>query len=183
MRLLTIASGLAAVLILTLAATSYRIGWSLGGVRRDGVMPTPSWGCVVADGCIYLNRTTEKLVFDVGDEGTFILAVPPDIERSFHHLVGSTFSREIWITGNIYDPEARHEFHHSSVWASLWFLSGIGSVLPLVWFWKMANRRAERMRERCAVCCYWLIGNRSGICPECGTPIPDTQRAILDINT
>ena len=180
---MTVASGVAAVLLFALAATSYQFSWSLGGVKRDGVMPTPAWGSAVADGCVYINRTTEKLVFDVGDEGTFILSVPADIERTFHNLVGSTFSREIWITGNIYDPDARHEFHHSTVWASLWFLGGMGTVLPLAWFWKAAHQRAERMRERCAICHYWLIGNESGICPECGAPIPDTQRAVLGINT
>jgi hypothetical protein len=37
------------------------------------------------------------------------------------------------------------------------------------------------MRDRCARCRYWLIGNQSGICPECGTPIPDAQRERLAV--
>ncbi|HKQ46632.1 MAG TPA: hypothetical protein VJZ71_01020 [Phycisphaerae bacterium] len=183
LRALTISGGAAAGVLFSLAATSYRFNWSLGGDKADGSMPTPSWGCAAERGYFYVNRTSEKLIFDVGDEGTFILSVPPDVERSFQRLFGLSASKEIWVTGNIYDPDARHEYHHQTVWVSLWLLGGMCAVLPLVqWSRGMFIRRADRLRDRCAVCRYCLHGNQSGICPECGASIPDAQRALLGIN-
>jgi hypothetical protein len=180
LSVLTVTSGVAAVLFLALAATSYRFDWAIGRDWNNGSMPTPSWGGVVANGYVYVKRTTEKLVFDVGDEGTFILSVPPDIERSFLRSFGSTFANEIWVTGNIYDPEARHEFHHRTVWVSLWLLGGVCAVLPIMrWSRAALLHRSERLRDRCTVCRYWVVGNQSGICPECGTPIPGAQKALL----
>jgi hypothetical protein len=181
-RAITIASGAAALLFGGAAAISYRFNWTLGKEPRAGSMPEPMWGCHFESGYLYVKRVSEKKVFEVGGEGTFILSVPPDIERSFHSLVGSSFGKEIWVTGNIFDAEARHEFDHYTVWASLWLLGAVFAILPLVReSHVILRRRALRLRELCTSCRYWLIGNQSGVCPECGTPIPEPQRSLLEL--
>jgi hypothetical protein len=47
-----------------------------------------------------------------------------------------------------------------------WFLAGLLGLMatPLL--------RRRRMRGVCSACSYNLTGNTSGICPECGTPVP-----------
>ena len=49
-----------------------------------------------------------------------------------------------------------------------------GAILPAIWLWRY--RRHRRLRSdgmpHCAKCDYNLTGNISGICPECGTPVP-----------
>jgi len=43
------------------------------------------------------------------------------------------------------------------------------SILPLLWIRK---RRRRRVGHECPVCSYNLTANTSGVCPECGTPVP-----------
>lgn len=42
-------------------------------------------------------------------------------------------------------------------------------------FWQWKRSRNSR---RCCQCGYDLTGNVSGICPECGTPIPEEVKEI-----
>jgi hypothetical protein len=66
---------------------------------------------------------------------------------------------------------------------------GIGrGVLPL-WTIMLAVllfggwRWRAKLRDttiRCSSCAYMLVGNTSGICPECGTPIPQKVRKALE---
>ena len=55
-----------------------------------------------------------------------------------------------------------------------WFPCTLTVILPAIWLWRY--RRDRRMptdgMPHCATCDYNLTGNVSGICPECGTPIP-----------
>lgn len=61
----------------------------------------------------------------------------------------------------------------------LLLICGYGSLTPILFDW-VAWRMGERIRGspvraqafRCSGCGYALIGNESGACPECGTPIP-----------
>lgn len=61
------------------------------------------------------------------------------------------------------------------VMAPHWATGLPAGVLPLIW---LRRKRQQRMRIRCGLCLacgYNLIGNVSGICPECGTAIPASQ--------
>ena len=72
-----------------------------------------------------------------------------------------------------------------------WFVCALTGILPAIWLRRY--RRARRLRSdgmpHCAQCDYNLTGNVSGICPECGTPIPadvvrrppDMKRRLFDI--
>ena len=50
----------------------------------------------------------------------------------------------------------------------LWFIMALTAILPAVWI--CAFGRASKIGG--CVCRYDLTGNVSGVCPECGTPIP-----------
>lgn len=56
--------------------------------------------------------------------------------------------------------------------------SCFGSLSALLWFRSVSAppRRRADSHGRCAHCRYDLTGNLSGICPECGTPIPSAVR-------
>lgn len=81
----------------------------------------------------------------------------------------------------------------SVVWLSDWWVPPSGHecfavllliVVSLFGFWYSVTRRIrpilEEQRRRlegtCIACDYNLTGNVSGICPECGTPIPPSER-------
>lgn len=63
-----------------------------------------------------------------------------------------------------------------SVAVPSWLLLALLSPLPAVWIgalfarWRQHRRRRLNDRSHCHVCRYNLIGNVSGVCPECGTP-------------
>ena len=55
-----------------------------------------------------------------------------------------------------------------------WFLSTLAATLPAIWLRRYRCDRRLRTdgMPHCPKCDYNLTGNVSGICPECGTPIP-----------
>lgn len=62
----------------------------------------------------------------------------------------------------------------------LWVPALLLLAYPAVAFIRERLRiRRRRMRGHCQWCGYDLTGNVSGICPECGTPIPDEVREQL----
>jgi hypothetical protein len=53
-------------------------------------------------------------------------------------------------------------------------------AVPTLWsFWRARERSKW---GRCRKCLYDLTGNVSGICPECGTPIPEQVRMEVESN-
>lgn len=55
------------------------------------------------------------------------------------------------------------------------FLAAVFAAAPAAWLRGALRRRAQRARVaagRCAACGYDLHANTSGVCPECGNPIP-----------
>jgi hypothetical protein len=53
-----------------------------------------------------------------------------------------------------------------------WFPITVFSIAPLIWFARRLFRRRMQSQKLCAKCSYNLTGNLSGVCPECGTPVP-----------
>lgn len=58
----------------------------------------------------------------------------------------------------------------------------VALVLGFSWLWLYARARRRRRRPECEHCGYNLIANISGVCPECGTSIPEEQRRVIQIN-
>ncbi len=50
---------------------------------------------------------------------------------------------------------------------SLWFPALILAILPAIWLLKW-NKRRKLGPNACSSCGYYLTGNTSGVCPECG---------------
>jgi hypothetical protein len=53
-------------------------------------------------------------------------------------------------------------------------------AVPTLWSYWRARERSKR--GRCRECLYDLAGNVSGICPECGTPIPEHVKLEIESN-
>jgi hypothetical protein len=60
------------------------------------------------------------------------------------------------------------------VWVPIWPAAVLFSILPLAWTRRPLARLLEAKRRsrvgKCANCRYDLMGNTTGVCPECGTP-------------
>lgn len=68
------------------------------------------------------------------------------------------------------------------------FIVGVMVLFVPIGIWGRRNGRGLAARlirrfkvrpRRCAKCGYDLFANATGTCPECGSPIPPRQRAIL----
>lgn len=70
----------------------------------------------------------------------------------------------------------RHDFRHDDVRMPLWLPAACAVVAASV-FWFVSRQRSDDTVPRCAICGYNLTGNVSGVCPECGTPVPPTGNA------
>ena len=65
----------------------------------------------------------------------------------------------------------------------IWVVTILFFAWPSVALWRGPLRRHwRRKRAQCLCCGYNLTGNTSGICPECGTPIPDEIKEKLTAN-
>ena len=55
-----------------------------------------------------------------------------------------------------------------------WFPCALTAIPPGIWLWVRlrSRRRPSDGMPHCAECDYNLTGNVSGICPECGAPVP-----------
>jgi hypothetical protein len=58
-----------------------------------------------------------------------------------------------------------------------WSVLLLSLLLPI--WWTIRRRAKPAMnRAKCSTCGYNLTGNTSGVCPECGTPVPSKPEAI-----
>jgi hypothetical protein len=58
-----------------------------------------------------------------------------------------------------------------------WAIVVLTSLAPICWLLKWRRDRSHFGAGRCTSCGYNLTGNTSGICPECGTPVPRKPEA------
>lgn len=94
-------------------------------------------------------------------------AVLPDVDRSFRlgKLVGYTY-----LQGGLE--------RSSMTLVSPWVIVGLAAILPCCWLLTALRTRSGHRGTSvcCRVCSYNLTANTSGVCPECGTPIPAHPR-------
>jgi hypothetical protein len=62
--------------------------------------------------------------------------------------------------------------------ANALFYGMIGVLVGVARHYRLRRRRGNRS-PHCAGCGYLLVGNTSGVCPECGTPLSPSQRRQL----
>lgn len=134
-----------------------------------------------------------------GPAGRLIIIKQPDLVRISFKYANATYAIS-GQTGPMYTPGGAVD-RDKDVWSGLYFevwrarrglqttwyvwipcyaLVLVAGTLPACWI--MSNARSRRRlalrREQglCLHCGYDLTGNVSGICPECGQPIPQSQR-------
>lgn len=78
---------------------------------------------------------------------------------------------DLRIVGSVQGPQSRTVFV-----VPLWIP---GSVMGILSMRGYLRGRRQQMATLCRTCAYQLIGNVSGICPECGTPLMDMQQDLL----
>ena len=61
----------------------------------------------------------------------------------------------------------------------LWLLFLGISAICLLMITTRQLRRRTKTATTCTCCEYDLVGNESGVCPECGTPIPEERRQTI----
>ncbi|QDV89385.1 hypothetical protein RAS2_04520 [Phycisphaerae bacterium RAS2] len=76
------------------------------------------------------------------------------------------------------------QFHSLIPWNRwVWLHFSIPLAGGSAWLTRRIARRLKpalnTTNEACSFCGYNLVGNTTGICPECGTAIPDAMRAAL----
>jgi hypothetical protein len=181
-RLLTIAS--AASLILSIAVI---VLW----VRSYSTSDEVSWGFASAPTSpekdvaheLYLGSyngrfgiaichapESEKESLAVGVECRSI-TIPPDDPIIFNHFHYSGDHRYINNRGHRSGHGHGVDVPHPAVVAL--FLA-----TPLLFIISHIRQRGRRMPGNCHTCGYNLTGNTSGVCPECGTPVPSKPEAI-----
>lgn len=62
-----------------------------------------------------------------------------------------------------------------------WIACMATAVLPMGVILIRIRRRHPDSKGRCPSCNYDLTGNTSGVCPECGTPVPQSSATRSDV--
>ena len=86
--------------------------------------------------------------------------------RSWRYLWYAELSR-IYTTGSL-EPSVGYKIVHHTIRLPMWLLAALVAI-PTGLLWHRVRRV---LFDHCQQCGYNLTGNTSGICPECGTPIP-----------
>jgi hypothetical protein len=90
----------------------------------------------------------------------------PGVNGRFVTPVGTfTYNHEILPLPPTYKFKGYIAF--PAVWMIVFWL-----LLPTLWFILWLRRRLSPDPLACRTCGYNLTGNISGVCPECGTPVP-----------
>lgn len=61
-----------------------------------------------------------------------------------------------------------------------WVPIPILATIPALWLFAATRRRLRKNLNHCERCDYDLTGNESGVCPECGTAIPQVVHPVKE---
>jgi hypothetical protein len=95
--------------------------------------------------------------------------LPPDYEGNW---------RANSLGFNVEHDDRRGALPYQGHWVSdevvipFWFIVVTCGFTPIVWLILAARCRQRVRSNRCVRCGYSLSGNTSGVCPECGAPVP-----------
>lgn len=134
----------------------------------------------IASGAYWIHVETGDWLTSLGDGSLRFVrglpATPPEVERQFdigrrigsHLRVGST----PWTFPSLRSwPTAKKMGYLLVIFLPLWVPLVLVGVPSAILWW--SDRRTPK--GHCRSCDYDLTGNVSGICPECGTPVPDAR--------
>jgi hypothetical protein len=146
---------------------------------------------------VRLQRSVDHLMLGADNVKDWSQDYPPgtvfhwdreDPERAYFHFDGIIINEAPTVifsrfgfyfgTSRLYTPPDSTNFHAKDAAVPLWFIAVLTGVFPglRALNWLRSPRRARP--GFCAKCGYNLTGNTSGVCPECGTPVPQKSKAI-----
>jgi hypothetical protein len=162
-HLFTAVSVLSLVACLALAALCVRSYWI--GDTFTAFSPNSIYSVVMEQGRIVLAR-------DIDRGAHPWLRAPP---RAFHTSDRPPLRR--WAVQFSYNN--RHSLYDYPRGASgnvlvfpILLLAVATAMVPACWLSALLWKRSRRKAGSCRRCGYNLTGNTSGVCPECGTPVP-----------
>jgi hypothetical protein len=106
---------------------------------------------------------------------TFVPAeTPPPRQPGFFGAMGfgSIDRLQVFFPKTIAPRLTPFQVRQRDWWMPYWFIEFVLVLLPLMWALRWYKERHRHKPGFCSTCGYNLTGNVSGICPECGTPIP-----------
>ena len=130
------------------------------------------------------------VVFDASDDYT-IFGFRRRITEREHAALATR--RKVWALGSVFAErhvfEARRDERGTTSVNEFWVAYDlqcaplVGFVLlmaypvafTVVFFYRQGQRAGRRHARCCQACGYDLTGNVSGVCPECGTSVPDAR--------
>lgn len=140
-------------LLLFVVSAFWTVGWA-----HHWTSSYELWGIECSDGCVRLARGDGMLfqddtgyVREVSGEGTLGL---------------------VWM-GLCHDGYFYKDVYRVPLWLT-WLM-----LMISIYLWRRAKTATPRGPLDCIHCGYNLAGNTSGICPECGTSIPDDVKDAL----
>jgi len=97
----------------------------------------------------------------------------PGMGSDLEYLISDNPDGHKWTLGGLGFYFARESISGGADWWIVlpgWFVTLLAGIVSI----GVARRRRPKSRAtgRCSKCSYDLTGNQSGICPECGTPLP-----------
>ncbi|MCO6437711.1 MAG: hypothetical protein J5J06_11530 [Phycisphaerae bacterium] len=167
-RMLFWALTVSAILTASLALVSQRSAIMI--VHGRGMLPSGLQELGFSRGSFVLQST-----FDPTSPGSSVLGYLPD----WIEVLGVSYQARSWARGAGY----------LQLSVSLWSVAVLLGLYPgaatLLIPFRFARRRA---RQQCHRCRYSLVGNTSGVCPECGEPLmaaflPPWQRTCVALAT
>jgi hypothetical protein len=86
-----------------------------------------------------------------------------------HHFLGLAVA--VYDTGNFFDGDRIRNVEVAVPWPAIILVTALP---PAIWLYAFRRRRRTMkiLQNLCLKCGYSLVGNTSGVCPECGTPVP-----------
>lgn len=184
------------IVVVTLAvaalACAFLCAWSRNPVTLwDSQYAARSWGTgFVHKGTVYIVRMTylhrDVSVFnkvlpsireDAQSRGAAYFSIEPSDRRGWYFR-----SAYDWCVGPLFIMTVKWPPYVTCVAAGfpLWPLPFALAVYPaLVLLRGPVSRYRRRRQGRCVRCGYNLTGNRSGVCPECGTRLPSGDTEVV----
>ena len=180
-RLFAVVSAFSLLLCFATLALWVRSYWSHDtlGCRtvHIGTDSMDSWfyGLNSSKGVLLVAFNTKVHITDVRDvpnerEGTHFVCFG-NLPVDMHHLDSSDYWHGFSCDFS-HHPGTNVSFDLAEIGFPLWLLVMLTAILPSLRAIRFVQRHRIHKLHHCLSCGYNLTGNVSGVCPECGTPVP-----------
>jgi hypothetical protein len=137
-------------------------------IKRSGYIYSRAATIVARHGCLWVNLAVDGAVFTTPTGWTAKLNWPVPISSSLNCSL--PWTRDLGFPGE--PPDAK-----LFVLPLFPVVVLVTSLFVIIYF--ATKRKGGNRSNRCGGCGYNLSLNVSGICPECGSPIPDKQKKVI----